>query len=241
MVPILELSLRQLAGKWRLLIIIFLASLPVIITVLVRVLGGDNDEAQDDFVEGMIGGMIVYAIMPIVAMTLATAAFGNELEDRTLSYLLLKPVRRIFVALPKLLASIVVAGPLMAASSIAVVSVALGGEIQTAVAVGVAVFLGVVAYSAVFTWAGLISSHALGFALVYVFLWEGVISSFLSGVRYLSIRAHTLSIMYGMDETGLSALEESVIEFPAAIGGAALVTIGFLWLTVRRLRTMDVP
>jgi hypothetical protein len=93
----------------------------------------------------------------------------------------------------------------------------------------------------VFTWAGLISSHALGFALVYVFLWEGIISSFLSGVRYLSIRAHTLSIMYGIDETGLSALEEDVIEFPAAIAAAALVTVGFLWLTVRRLRKMDVP
>ena len=47
--------------------------------------------------------------------------------------------------------------------------------------------------------------------------------------------------MYGMDETGLSALEGDVIEFPAAIVGAALVTVGFLWLTVRRLRTMDVP
>ena len=241
MVPILELSLRQLAGRWRLLIIFFLASLPVVITVLVRVLGGDDESAQDDFVQGMLGGMIVAAIMPIVAMTLATAAFGNELEDRTLSYLLLKPVRRIFVALPKLLATVIVAGPLMAASSVAVVSVALGVEAQTAVAVGLAVFLGVVAYSAVFTWAGLISSHALGFALVYVFLWEGIISGFLVGVRYLSIRAYTLSIMFGMDETGMSALEESVIEFPAAIAGAALVTAGFLWLTVCRLRTMDVP
>ncbi len=241
MVPILELSLRQLAGRWRLLIIFFLASLPVVITVLVRVLGGDDESTQDDFVQGMLGGMIVAAIMPIVAMTLATAAFGNELEDRTLSYLLLKPVRRIFVALPKFLATVIVAGPLMAASSVAVVSVALGVEAQTAVAVGLAVFLGVVAYSAVFTWAGLISSHALGFALVYVFLWEGIISGFLVGVRYLSIRAYTLSIMFGMDETGMSALEESVIEFPAAIAGAALVTAGFLWLTVRRLRTMDVP
>ena len=241
MVPILELSLRQLAGRWRLLIIIFLASLPVVITVLVRVLGGDAEESGDDFIEGMLSGMIVAAIMPIVTMTLATAAFGNELEDRTLSYLMLKPVRRIFVALPKLLASIIVAGPLMAVSSIVVVAVALDGGIQTAVAVGVAVFLGVVAYSAVFTWAGLISSHALGFALVYVFLWEGVISSFLSGVRYLSIRGYTLSIMYGMDKTELSTLEEFSIEFPAAIVGAIAVTAGFLWLTVRRLRTMDVP
>ena len=238
MVPIFELSLRQLAGRWRLLIIFFLTSLPVGVTMIARAVGGD---APEDFIEGMFGGMIVGAIMPIVTMTLATAAFGNELEDRTLSYLLLKPVRRTFVAIPKMLASLVVAGPLLTASSVLVVVLALDGGIQTAPAVGVAVFAGVMAYSAVFTWAGLVSSHALGFALVYVFLWEGVISSFLAGVRYLSIRGYTLSIMYGLDEAGMKALEEFAIEFPAAIGGAVAVTAGFLWLTIRRLRNMDVP
>ena len=118
MVPIFELSLRQLAGRWRLLIIFFLTSLPVGITMIVRTVGGD---APEDFIEGTLGGMGVGAIMPIVTMTLATAAFGNELEDRTLSYLLLKPVRRPFVAIPKMLASLVVAGPLLTASSVLVV------------------------------------------------------------------------------------------------------------------------
>ena len=238
MAQIFELSLRQLAGRWRLLIIVFLASLPIIITVIIRSVGGDIPE---EFTEIMLGGMFVAAIMPIVTMTLATSAFGNELEDRTLSYLVMKPVRRSFIALPKMLASLVVAGPLLAASGVVVAVVALEGGIRTALAVGVAIFAGVMAYSAVFTWAGLISSHALGFALVYVFLWEGVIGSYLAGVRYVSIRGYTLSIMYGIDEAGLDAFEDFAIEFPAALGGAVAVTVGFLWLTIHRLRRMDVP
>jgi hypothetical protein len=39
----------------------------------------------------------------------------------------------------------------------------------------------------------------------------------------------------------MEAVAEQVIEFPAAIVGAALVIAAFWLLTVRRLRTMDVP
>jgi hypothetical protein len=93
----------------------------------------------------------------------------------------------------------------------------------------------------VFTWAGLITTRALSFAIVYVFLWEGVVSTFISGVRYLSVRGYALAAMHGLDETGLESISERVIEFPAAIGGAALVTAVFFWLTIWRLRKMDVP
>ncbi len=85
------------------------------------------------------------------------------------------------------------------------------------------------------------SSRALGFALIYVFLWEGLISSFLGGVRYLSVRGYTLAILHGMDDKSFESLGQRVIEFPAPTVGAAAVTMVFFWLSVRRLRRMDVP
>ncbi|MDP6549040.1 MAG: hypothetical protein QF659_03070, partial [Dehalococcoidia bacterium] len=106
---------------------------------------------------------------------------------------------------------------------------------------GAALLVGVVAYATIFTWAGLISTRALALALFYVFLWEGVITTFLSGVRYLSVRGYTLAIMHGIDEPGFEVLSSRVIEFPAALAGAAGVTVLFFWLAVRRLRRMDVP
>ena len=96
-------------------------------------------------------------------------------------------------------------------------------------------------YATVFTWAGLISSHALGFSLIYVFLWEALVTSLFSGVRYLSVRGYVLSIINGIDGERFGTLDERVIEFPAALVGAAVVTLLFFWLTVRRLRRMDVP
>lgn len=241
--PMFQLSLRQLAGRWRLLLILLLAALPVVLVSIVSIVASDSNEGHHDpdFINVLLDGMIVGGIMPIVTMVLATTAFGHEVEDRTLSYLVLKPVRRSLIVLPKLLASIVICGPLLIASGITATLVGYGGDAQTAVAVGVAIFAGVAAYTAIFTWAGLVSAHALGFALLYVFMWEGLISTFLGGVRYLSVRGYTLAIMYGIDESEFEVLGQRVIEFPAAIGGAVAVTVVFFWLTVLRLRRMDVP
>ena len=242
MYPMFLLSLRQLTGRWRLLLILLLAALPVALAVLISTLANGEDAYETNFINTLLDGMLVGGILPIVMMVLATAAFGNELEDRTLSYLVLKPVPRPLIVLPKLLASIVVSGPLLVASGFATALLGLGGGGQAGVAVGAALLAGVIAYGAIFTWAGLMSTRALAFGLIYVFLWESLISRYLVGIRYLSVRAYTMSILHGIDEKSFDAvLGNRVIEFPTAIVGAAAVTVVFFWLTVRRLSSMDVP
>ena len=239
--PILWLSLRQLGGRMRLAIVLLLAALPVALAIIIFFTSGDEAGYERDFVNVLLDGMIVGGIMPIVTMALSTAVFGNELEDRTLSYLVLKPIPRWRIALPKLLAPIVIAAPLLVASGVAATIIGLDSGPRAAAAVGAALFAGVVTYAAIFTWAGLMSTRAIVFALIYVFLWEGLISSFIHGVDYLSVRGYTLAIMHGIDGTGLQVLSSRVIGLPAAAVGAGAVTVGFFLLAVRRLRTMDVP
>lgn len=235
---VLNLSLRQLTGKWRVILIALLAVIPV---GLAFVPGGDGADASEDFINGLLDGLLVGVIMPLVTIALATAAFGNEIEDKTLSYVFLKPVARWRIAIPKFLASVVIAAPLALVSGALATYIGLDGDLRTTVAVSIALLVGVITYASVFTWAGLITTRALPFAIVYVFLWEGLLSTFISGVRYLSVRGYTLAIMNGLDENGLETLSDRVIEFPAAIVGAVVVTVAFLWLTVYRLRRMDVP
>ena len=250
MAPMFRLSMRQLAGRRRLLLILFLAALPIGLAALVSANLNQN-ESSKDFINILLDGLLIAAILPIVTMVLATAAFGNELEDRTLGYLVLKPLSRLGIAAPKLLASVVVGGPflivsgigatLLGASGFGKAIVVLDGNLQASVAVGVAVLVGLVAYATIFTWAGLVTTRALAFALIYVFLWEGLISTYLGGIRYLSVRGYTLGILHGLDDSSFQTLDDRVIEFPAAIGGAAIVIVVFFLLTVRRLRRMDVP
>lgn len=242
MIPLLMLSVRQLAGRWRLALILLLAALPVVVIVLVRIAGGDQDsDWHEAHTNGFIDAMLIAAIMPIVMMALATAAFGHELEDRTLSYLVLKPVARSYVVLPKMLAPIIVGAPLLIVSGVLTMLIGTDAGLKAAVAVGVALLAGIAGYAAIFTWAGLVTRSAIFFALVYVMMWEGVLSSLLSGVRYLSVRGYTLAIMHGIDNDSFDLLADRVIEFPAAVGGAILVTVAFFLLTLYRLRRMDVP
>ena len=242
--PIFELSLRQLSGKWRIAIVLLVAAVPIGLVLVFRAAGGGGEMSENDLAEAVrvfLDGMMIAAVLPIVTMTFATACFGNEVEDRTLGYLVLNPVPRWSIVLGKMLATVAVAGPVLVVSGVAVAMVGLDGDVRTAAAVGVGLLAGVVAYSAIFAWAGLTTSHALGFALVYVFLWEGVIASLLGGIRYLSVRAYALTLMEGIDDSRLEALGELSIELPAAVVGVVGVSGVFLWLTVRRLRRMDVP
>ena len=248
---VLRLSLRRLGGRWRLLLILLLAALPIALAALVSATLSEDESSNEEFINTLLDGLLIAGILPIVTMVLATASFGNEMEDRTLSYLVLRPVRRSLIVLPKLLAPIIVGGPvlvvsgivatLLGGSSLGVVIVVLHGDGQAALAVGTAVLAGVVAYAAIFTWAGLMTTRALAFGLIYVFIWEALITSFLGGVRYLSIRAYTLAILHGMDDSSFASLEGRVIEFQAAIWGTIIVTLVFFLLTVRRLRRMDIP
>ena len=241
MAQVFWLSLRQLTGRWRLVLIFLLAALPVGLAVIVFFVASDDESFSEDFIDILLDSMLVAAILPIVTMALSTAAFGNELEDRTLSYLVLKPISRWQIAIPKLLASIAISGPLLIASGVAAALLGFDGSIRAALAVGVAILAGVAAYAAIFTWFGLITNRAIAFALIYVLLWEGVIASYIDGVAYLSVRGYTLAIMYGINETGFEALGSRVVEFPVGIVGAVVVTVVFLLLVVRRLRRMDVP
>ena len=238
---IFGLSIRQLTGRWRVALIVLLAALPVGLAIIVHFAAKGDATFNEDFTNILLDGLLVAGILPIVTMALATSSFGNELEDKTLGYLTLMPVARWRIVLPKVLASLIICGPLLVASGVVATLLGFEGEIRPALAVAAALTAGVLAYAAIFTWAGLVTTRALPFALIYVLLWEGVISSFIRGVDYLSVRGYTLAIMSGLDRPSFPALEERVIELPVAIGGAAAVTVVFLWLGVRRLRRMDVP
>jgi len=244
MLPIFLLTLRQIAGGRRLAIVGLLAALPVALALALRL----TDSAEtpgapypNDFINAFIDGLLVGVMLPITTLALATPAFGGELEDRTLSYLTLKPLARWRIALPKLAAPMLVAAPLAAVSGMLSCAIALEPEASLLTAVGASLLIGALTYSAIFGWAGVMTSRALAAGVVYVFVWEAAIGSLLEGARYLSVRGYTLAIMRALDSEGFSALGPRTIEFPAAVVGAAAAVVVFFALAVWRLKRMDVP
>ena len=230
-------SLRQAASPGRLILIALLALLPLGVAVFMRVAAPD-----EELIEIVLDPLVIATFLPIAVMTVATTAFGHEIEDRTLGLLTMKPVSRLSIVLAKLGATLAITAPLVVGVSVAVV--VLGGSGDTgsaALAAGAGAALGVAAYASMFMWAGLVSTSALGFALVYVLLWEALMASLVEGVRYLSVRSYTIGVMHGLEEEVFDVFASRAIEMPAAFAGAVIVTVGFTWLTVRRLKRMDVP
>ena len=237
MATVYRLTLRQLSSRWRLLVMALLAAMPVIIAVLM--LRSANATAIQDFESVILGGMLAGSIAPLVVLAIAAPAFANEIEDKTLANLVLAPLARGRIALPKLLATITVATPFMAASAFATSYVAFLGDMSATIAVTVAVIAGVAMYAAAFVWLGLLTTQAIGVGLVYIVLWEGLFSGFVSGVRLLSIRHYSIALMHGLDERRFAFTGH--MNFAVAIVISSLVFAGFLLLSIRRLRRMDVP
>lgn len=232
-----RLTLRQLSGRWRLSIMTVLASLPVIIAVIM--LRSDKAPTVREFELGVLGAMLAGSITPLVVLAIAAAAMGNEVEDRTLANLALAPIPRWQIAVPKLLAVFTIAAPFMAVSAFLTSWVAYIGDVQASVAITVSAVVGVALYAAAFVWLGLVSTQAIGLGLLYIVLWEGFFSGFVSGVRLLSIRHYAIALMHGIDERRFAF--GSQLSWTAALVMATLVFGGFLLLSIRRLRRMDIP
>ncbi|MDP7212910.1 MAG: ABC transporter permease subunit [Dehalococcoidia bacterium] len=239
MLTIYKLSLRQMLQPRRLLILLFIAATPVALSVVVAIFPPDTEDIvsfRDDF---LMGPMVISAVLPIVTVVLATASLGHEIEDQTMAYLFLKPVSRWGIVLPKILATITVAGVVVAGSGVLTTVIVPEGSFVTSASVAAGLALGVVAYTSVFTWAGLMTNHALAFGLVYVFVWEAAIVNFLQGVRWLSIHHYTEATIHGFDD-GQFAGDSATLDLGQALPAAGVVIALFVGLTIRRLTRMDV-
>jgi ABC-2 type transport system permease protein len=231
-----RLTLRQLSGRWRLGIMTLLATMPVLIAVLM--LASDHAPSVREFEIVVLGAMLAGSIAPLVVLAIAAASFSNEIEDRTLANLTLSPIPRWQIAVPKLLATVTIAGPFIAVSAFVTSYVAFLGDMTATVAVTVSAVVGVALYASAFVWLGLVSTQAIGFGLLYIVLWEGFFSGFVSGVRLLSIRHYAIALMHGLDERRFATGNHLSLE--AAVVMSVLVFAGFLVFSIRRLRKMDV-
>lgn len=236
---IYKLSLTQMLRPKRLLILLFIASIPVALSVVTAIFPPDTEDLvsfRDNF---LMGPMVISAVLPIITVVLGTASLGHEIEDQTMTYLFLKPVSRWGIILPKFLATITVAGVVVIGSGVLTTVIVPEGSVTTSVAAAVGLGVGVLAYTSIFTWAGLMTSHALAVGLVYVFVWEAAIVGFLQGVRWLSVRHYTEATIHGFDDIQFAG-DTATLTLSQALAAAGIVVALFAALTIRRLTRMDV-
>ena len=110
--PIFFLSVRQFIGGKAVRAVFALGLVPALFALIYRI-NPDVDRPRR-FLDDIVIQVMLPTILPLAALILATAAFGDEIEDRTLPYLVLKPITRLRIVIEKLLASVVVSTPIIA-------------------------------------------------------------------------------------------------------------------------------
>jgi len=231
------LTVRQTTGRLRLVIMGVLASLPVFFAIMV--VRSSRAPSVEEFEQVALGGMLAGSILPLVVLAVAIVVFGNELEDRTLANLTLSPLPRWKIVLPKWLAAVVVSGSFMVLSAGITGHVAFNADWRATFAVTASTVTGVLLYTSLFVWLGLKSSKAIGFGLAYVIVWEGFFAGFVSSIRFLSIRHYAIALMHGLDLRRFAT--DAHVGLGATIAVSLAVVGGFLFLSVRQLRRMDIP
>ncbi len=238
---IIGLTIRQLLGQKRTILMAAFALLPVALAILIRATAESGDDLQEIAATVILNGLVVGLVLPFTALVFGTAALGTEFEDGTAVYLLSKPIPRSTVVVSKLLVAWLATVAVVLLSTILAGMISLAGEPQDGIVLGfvIAVIVGSFVYCAAFVWLSIATSRALIAGLIYVFVWENVVVGLFEGVRIFSVRQYTLG-MAGEFMDVPSRVFDPRLQGPAAFILPVIVTGIALWLAVRALRRWEI-
>jgi ABC-2 type transport system permease protein len=228
----------------RLVVLAVLFALPIVFAVLIR--RYQNPYRPEPVESGLLFGMIYPVLVPLSALLLATGMVQDDIEEQTLTYLLIRPIPRWAIYLAKLTGTIVSSWLRAAIFTLGALVVIYWGNQQLlgpvlrerAVIVGALLALALSAYSAIFGALGLWTRRALVFGAIYIVAFEGLFGSIdfvvreatviyhirVLAVRWLEINGAEWSID---PATAVSALTSVIVLLSIAVAFAVIGAITF--------------
>jgi ABC-2 type transport system permease protein len=238
-IPVItSVTLRQLLGRRRTILLLLLSAVPALLALTFR---AANAEGVQDFAGGVLNGLGVTFLLPIVAVLFGTASFGAEIEDGTVVYLLAKPVYRWATVVAKLIVAVGMTAVLTVASVLVSGVIDLSGQgeggAEATRAFMAAMAVGSICYVSVFLALSLFTRRALLVGMGYVLVWEGALSSLLPGIANLSIRQYALGVAGAFWDVG----EPAHLPPTTALELAALVVVVAVVVATLRLMRFELP
>ena len=193
------LTVRQFLRSRSIFVVLGISLLAAILAGIVQAVPDENSirDLRSIF-SGLYLNLFSGTLLPLATLVLATAALGDEIEDRTLQYLALKPVSRLQIVFEKLLAVVAVLIPLTWFGIVVTWAITAFGNVDElrdllwpALASSLVAIIG---FGSLFMLLSLFVQRALLIGVFYVFVWESTLSQFLPGIRAISIRHYTQSL-----------------------------------------------
>lgn len=220
---VFRFMLQKLLRGWgRIVMLVVLAALAIVIAIVMR----SSDDGLTP--EGGAAFLVWYGIsiiLPFGALLIASEAFGDLRDERTLVYLWLRPMRPWSAAAGAAGASLTVVVVLL------VVPLIVAGLILD-VEVAAGALLAAVAYTGVFLAFGMILSRPLLMGLLVLLVWENVIGSLSAATARLTIRSYAASLLVteGWNVgTPVGRSFAASIAVPLAVGAAGVLLTAWAW------------
>jgi ABC-2 type transport system permease protein len=216
---VFALTVRQIAGQKRIVLVGLAAALaPIGLALIYR--AGNFDDPLDWTANTLLDSIVVRVVLPLTCLLVGTSAMGTEIEDGTAVYLLSKPLPRREIVFAKAAAAILVAAAFLLPATALAPQLSLEGTENEGLVAGffIATALGICAYTMIFVLLSVATSRPLVFGLGYVFIWEGILGDLFTGTRYLSVRQYCLGIA-----DGIATVDDRVFE--AALNGAVALAL----------------
>jgi len=252
------LSLGEMLWSRRTVFLVLVTGAPVFLALVARIVQGSgvvplrvNGAAVDG---GSIFGMMIWVfflrfIVPVLGVFYGTALIADEVEDRTLTYLFTRPIRRGAVLVGKYLAYIVCTTLVVLPSVVLVyfLLVPLGqvGRTFLAFAADLGLLaLGLAAYGALFALVGAALKRPLVSGLVFVFGWEQIALIVPGYLKRFTVAHYVQGLVpHAMPSDGVAAVLQSVLRDnpPAAVCVLVLagIVVTTLWLGVRAVESRE--
>jgi len=232
---VMWLTWRQLFARRRIWLAVAFALAPLLFTLVFMVVGDDGTDARVGFLSVLQRDIVIGTLLPLAAVIFGTTAFGGEVDDGTLVYLLVKPIPRWQVVLSKLtvatLSTLAVIAPAVLLPWLVLRNADLPFSFAGGFLVGAAV--GSVIYCALFLSLGLATRRALVVGLLYVIGFEATLSRSLGGLRSLSVREFAVAVS--------QAASAGAVKIPDAISMSTvywmgtIILVGAVAWTMRKL------
>lgn len=195
------LTIRQhLHGK-RWLVISLLFLVPAALGVLVRLTPSRIPPEGLEFMLAMM--LLPQLLIPLVALLYASGIIEDELEDQTITYLLIRPLPRWAIYLVKLLATITITVALtLLFTAVTFGAIYIGSNVSPSVwlerltKIAALHALAITAYCCLFGLLSLLTKRALVLGVIYIAVIEGLLANLPFGVRLMTVIYYARVLAY---------------------------------------------
>ena len=223
---VFELSLGEMLWSRRTVFMGLVAGAPVFLALVARLVQGSGVaplRVNGAEVGGAgVFGMMIWVfflrfIVPVLGVFYGTSLIADEVEDRTLTYLFTRPIRRGSVLLGKYLAYLVCTALVVLPSVMLVYFLLVPFAQVPATFAALATDLGLLAaglavYGAVFACVGAALKRPLVSGLVFVFGWEQVALLVPGYLKRLTVAHYLQSLVpHAMPASGVASVLQSVL------------------------------